>query len=179
MGLTNPTYAQGSFLLLSRVGYVVAHCWRWGGSLQDMWWLISGDELAHCWRCGGSLLEIWWLIAGDVVAQCLSCDGSLLEMWSWKIACDVITYSLPEMRWLNARDVLVHCWRCVFLLFQEKNKDKSKVILGWFWTEILYVRPVYTVYYLTNTIGNPADQLCVGGGERERKPPWLILTQDS
>ena len=63
-------------------------------------------------------------------------------------------------------------WRIYsFLLFQEKKKDKSKVILGWFWTEILYGRTVYSVYYLTNTIGNPADQLCVEGGERERKPP--------
>ena len=79
MGLTNPTYAQGSFLLLSRVGEFI-----------------------------------------------------------------------------------------VFILFQEKKKDKSKVILGWFWTEILYVRTVYTVYYLINTIGNPADQLCVGVG-RERE----------
>ena len=38
-------------------------------------------------------------------------------------------------------------WRIYsFSIISEKKKDKSKVILAWFWTEILYVRTVYTVY---------------------------------
>ena len=23
------------------------------------------DVVAYCWRCGGLLVEMWWLIAGD------------------------------------------------------------------------------------------------------------------
>ena len=47
------------------LGDVVAHYWRCGGSLMDMWWLIVGYfyVLAHC-------SEMWWLIVGYVVADC-------------------------------------------------------------------------------------------------------------
>ena len=40
----------------------MAYCWRFGGSLLKMWWLIVGDVVTHCWRCGGSWVEMWWLI---------------------------------------------------------------------------------------------------------------------
>ena len=39
-----------------------------------MWWFIK-DVVAHNWRCGGSLLEVWWLIVGDVVVHKI-CGGS-------------------------------------------------------------------------------------------------------
>ena len=55
------------------IGDVVAHCWRCGGSLLVMWWLIV-------WW-GGSLLVMWWLIVGDEVAHCWWWGGSLLVMW--------------------------------------------------------------------------------------------------
>ena len=59
----------------------------------EMWWLwlIAGYVVAHCWRFGGSLLEMWWLTARYVVAQCWVCGGSLLEMWHGLSVGDVVT----------------------------------------------------------------------------------------
>ena len=62
------------------MGEVVAHYWRCGSSLWELWWLIIVDVVAPCGRCGGSLLEIWWLIMGYVVAHNWRCGSSLLEV---------------------------------------------------------------------------------------------------
>ena len=54
----------------------VAHCLNADGSLLD-----NGYVVAQCWKCGGSLLEIRWLIVGDVVTHCWGCGDSLSKMW--------------------------------------------------------------------------------------------------
>jgi hypothetical protein len=35
----------------------MAHCWRLGGLLAEMKWLIDEDEVAHCLKYGGSLVS--------------------------------------------------------------------------------------------------------------------------
>ena len=58
----------------------MAHFWKCGRSVSEMWWLIG-------WRCGGSLALCYGSLAGDVVAQRVhvessfnKCADSLLEM---------------------------------------------------------------------------------------------------
>ena len=45
-------------------GDVVAHWWRCGGLLVEMWWLIGRNVVAYWWRSG---VRVLWLIGGDVV----------------------------------------------------------------------------------------------------------------
>ena len=39
--------------MVARCVDVVAHWWRCGGSLVEMWWLVCVDVVAHWWRYGG------------------------------------------------------------------------------------------------------------------------------
>ena len=53
-----------------------------GGSLVEMWWLISGDVVAHWYRFGGALVGMLWLIiGGDVVAHYWWRCGGSLQGW--------------------------------------------------------------------------------------------------